>query len=65
MSFAILFYIYLLVGLLFGLWFAFRGAQKLDSGMQGAKWTMRLLLLPGAIGLWPVLLGKLFSSSKN
>ncbi|MEL6356350.1 MAG: hypothetical protein AAFQ37_05375 [Bacteroidota bacterium] len=62
MPLAILFYIYLLIGLLFGLWFVFLGVQRLDSGMNGAKWTMRLLLLPGAIGLWPVLLRKFFTA---
>ncbi len=53
-----LFYGYLLIGLLFGLWFAFRGARRIDDGIQGVKWTMRLLLLPGAIVLWPTLLWK-------
>lgn len=51
----LLFYLYLLLGFLFGLWFVFRGVQKIDPGMDGAKWPMRLLLLPGSLALWPVL----------
>lgn len=54
----LVFYLYLLVGLLFALWFVFKGVQKLDSGMDGAKWNLRLLLLPGAVLLWPVLIRK-------
>ena len=52
------FYLYLLLGLLFGVWFVFRGVQKLDAGMEGARWPLRLLLLPGSVGLWIVLLFK-------
>ncbi|MEZ4775532.1 MAG: hypothetical protein R3D00_20270 [Bacteroidia bacterium] len=50
--------IYLLVGVLFGLFFVFRGVQKTDPGAEGTGLGFRLLILPGAIALWPVLLGK-------
>lgn len=50
------FYVYLLLGFLFALWFIARGADQLDENMQGSRWTVRLLLLPGATLLWPVLL---------
>ncbi len=59
-----LFFLYLLIGLLFGLWFVFKGVHKVDRGMASAKWSMRLLLLPGSIGLWPVMLRKYIVTPK-
>jgi len=53
-----LFYAYLGIGLLFGLWSVFGGIQKVDQGIAGTSWRMRLILLPGTIGLWPVVLRK-------
>ncbi len=50
--------IYSALGLLFGLWFVFAGAGRLDKGAQSSKWYVRLLWLPGAIALWVVLLPK-------
>lgn len=55
-----LFYAYWLVGLVFGIWFVFRGAYRLDANLQGTGWGLRLMLLPGAAALWPVLLRRLF-----
>ena len=52
------FYAYLVIGLLFGLWFIFNGVQKVDAGMKDVKWILRLMLLPGSIALWPVMLRK-------
>lgn len=57
--FVIGFYVYLLLGFAFALWFIARGANQLDENMQGSRWTVRLLLLPGATLLWPVLLRNL------
>lgn len=57
------FYAYLIVGFLFGLWFIFRGVQKIDDGMEEAKIGLRLLLLPGSVLLWP-LMAKKFSKKK-
>ena len=53
-----LFYGYLLIGFLFALWFIFAGVQKMDNGMANANIGLRLLLLPGSIALWPIMLGK-------
>ncbi len=47
---------YLLAGALFALYFALRGAALLDPAAKGSGAAFRLLLVPGAIGLWPVLL---------
>lgn len=56
---------YIISGLVFGIWFIFKGVGQIDHGMEGAKWGMRLLLLPGSIGLWPVLLSKVLKSKNN
>lgn len=56
------FYAYILIGLIVGLWFIFKGVQKVDEGMENAKLLMRLILLPGSIGLWPILLVKYIRS---
>lgn len=53
---------YFAIGLLFGLFFIFGGAGKVDPLMKESKWTVRLLLFPGCIAVWPFLLLKLFGS---
>jgi len=50
--------IYFLIGLLFSLWFVIRGAAKLDENAVEANWKLKLLWLPAAIALWPILLKK-------
>ena len=59
-----IFYGYVLAGLIFALWFVFRGVHKVDKGMEGASWKMRLLLLPGSIALWPYLWLKVRAADK-
>jgi hypothetical protein len=60
--FVLLVYLYFGIGLVFGLWFVFRGADLLDPNMYGASWRTRLLLLPGSAALWVVLLSKLLKN---
>lgn len=47
---------YFSVGIVFAAWFATLGAQKMDSVASGAGLRFRLLLIPGATALWPILL---------
>lgn len=63
--FVTLLYLYFGIGLLFGLWFVFRGADRLDHSMHGASWRTRLLLLPASMGLWIVLLLKLIKTNQH
>lgn len=44
------------VGALFGFYFVLRGAERLDGAAKGAGPVFRILLFPGAAGLWPILL---------
>ncbi len=48
--------VYLGVGLLFALPFAARWAGRLDPAAAAGTWGFRLLILPGAMLLWPLLL---------
>ena len=54
--------IYFTVGIIFGLYFLFKGAVKIDPLMQDTKKKVRILLLPGVIATWPFLIGRLFKS---
>lgn len=56
-------YSYLALGALFALWFVPFGVNKLDEGMQHTSWKVRILLIPGSILLWTVLLNKYLNRS--
>lgn len=47
---------YLAIGAAFGIWFALRGAARLDSVAADAGRRFKLMLVPGAAALWPLLL---------
>jgi hypothetical protein len=49
---------YAVCGLAVGLPFVFVGVGRVDAAAQGAPLSFRLLILPGAAALWPVLLAK-------
>ena len=50
---------YFAIGLLFSIYFFLNGAKKIDPGIRASKWQVRLLLIPGVIATWPLLLRKL------
>ena len=54
--------VYFGLGLLVGLIFVFGGAGRIDPAAKGKGLPIRvrLLILPGVIGLWPIMLTKLF-----
>ncbi|AXT19123.1 hypothetical protein D7030_14135 [Flavobacteriaceae bacterium AU392] len=56
--------LYFGIGVLFGIYFFVKGSFLLDELIAESKWTVRLLLTPGAIGLWPVLLIKIIRIRK-
>jgi len=57
--------LYFGLGFLFGLYFVFIGATKIDSFLKDSKKIIRLLLFPGCIAVWPFLIGKLFKSKST
>ena len=58
-------YAYLGLGLIFGLWFVFKGAEQMYENMHGTSWPTRLLLLPASIALWVLLLNKCLKQKKH
>jgi len=50
-----LFLVYLAIGLIFSLLFIWKGAESIDNDVVQSPKYFRLLLIPGAIILWPLL----------
>ena len=48
--------LYLLCGFSFGVFFVTRGFPRVDRAAAGATVGFRLIVLPGVIALWPLLL---------
>ena len=57
--------VYSAIGILFSIYFFVKGAAQMDELIVQSKWKVRILLIPGAIGLWPVLLGKLIHKIRS
>jgi hypothetical protein len=47
---------YAAIGVLFAGAFLTRGIERLDPGAHGSGWGFRLIVLPGVVALWPLLL---------
>lgn len=60
-----LFLLYLLLGLLFAVAFAWKGAGAIDAKAAQASWFFKLLILPGAMALWPFLLSKWIGKKRD
>lgn len=54
---------YLALGIAFGLPFIVVGVQRVDPAAADASWGFRLLILPGTVLLWPLLLCRWASGS--
>ena len=48
--------IYLAVGIVVGLAFVLRGVNRVDPVAAESPFIFRLVILPGCVGLWPVVL---------
>lgn len=51
--------LYLVLGLFFSIYFYLKGASKIDEGTQGTPWHFKLIIFPGVVLLWAVLMAKL------
>lgn len=51
--------VYLLLGIVFSIYFIFAGASKLDEDVKGSPWHFWLIIWPGSVLLWSVLLLKM------
>lgn len=50
--------VYLFAGLVFAIPFITKGVTKIDEGAHGSKWGFRIIIIPGTIVFWPLLLKK-------
>ncbi len=50
--------LYLGVGLVFALVFSLRGLVRVDPIVRGSTNGFRILIFPGCVMLWPILLSK-------
>jgi hypothetical protein len=57
--------IYLLCGLIFALAFVTRGAGKIDEGAKGSTIGFKIIIIPGTMVFWPILLNKWLNAKKN
>ena len=56
---------YFLWGFFFAVPFAFAGAQRIDPHAAGAGWGFRLMIIPGAVCVWPLLLLRWYRAIKQ
>jgi len=50
--------IYALIGVIFAIAFVTAGVARVDPAARGAPIGFRILIFPGAVALWPILLRK-------
>jgi hypothetical protein len=57
--------LYLLAGVLFVIPFLVKGISKVDEGAHGGTIGFKIIIIPGVIVFWPVLLKKWLEKRKN
>jgi hypothetical protein len=57
--------IYIACGIVFALPFVIKGVTGVDEGTYGTKLGFRLIILPGTIIFWPLLLSKWVKTKRN
>ena len=57
--------IYLAAGLVFAIPFVTKGVTQIDEGATGSKWGFRIIIIPGVMVFWPLLLKKWLKASKK
>lgn len=57
--------IYLVLGALFTIPFLLRGIFAIDHRVKGSSWGFYIIIIPGVILLWPVLLTKWIGRAKK
>ena len=53
---------YLVLGLLFSIYFYLGGAVRIDEGTKGTPWHFKLIIFPGVVLFWSILLVKALRS---
>lgn len=57
--------LYLAIGLCFALVFVGVLVGRIDPATRGTGWGFRLLILPGAAALWPLLLRHVLAATRS
>jgi len=57
--------IYLLLGFVFAIAFIIKGVSKIDEGAHGSSIGFRIIIIPGVIVFWPLLLKKWLRANKQ
>lgn len=57
--------VYLAAGLVFAIPFVIKGVDKIDEGAHGSKWGFRIIIIPGTMVFWPLLLKKWIKAVKE
>jgi len=57
--------LYILCGILFAIPFIIKGVTTIDQGARGTKLGFRIIILPGTIIFWPLLLKKWIKAKKE
>lgn len=63
--FLLLLGVYVLIGIIFYFPFIKKGVHKIDDGVKDAPLFMKVLIFPGAVVLWPVLVKKVKKVKKG
>jgi len=57
--------LYLLLGVVFVISFLTKGLTKVDEGAHGGTIGFKIIIIPGVIVFWPVLLNKWMKASRE
>jgi hypothetical protein len=57
--------VYVVAGIIFTIFFQIKGLSKIDEGVHGSTIGFRIIIIPGCIVFWPVLLRKWLMISNN
>lgn len=57
--------LYVAAGLLVGLGFVLRGVNRVDAVARDSPMVFRMVILPGCVGLWPVVLWMWIKAGKG
>jgi hypothetical protein len=59
------FAIYFAVGILFTIPFQVKGLRKIDEGAHGSSIGFRIIIIPGCIIFWPILLERWIEAERK
>ena len=63
--FGTILFMYLCCGIVFSIAFLVKGINKVDETTHGSTWGFKIIIIPGVIALWPLLLQKWRKTKKN